>query len=80
MIGSIINPGNDVQHSNPDEVLDNNQVLLSAFCESRDKLTRIFKDLIHLHHMAAVQAKVVPMVVSLSKEVQKVEGQSGGSD
>ncbi|KAG2058443.1 hypothetical protein BDR06DRAFT_968454 [Suillus hirtellus] len=80
MIGSIVNLGDDVQYPNPDEVLDSNQVLLLVFCESRDKLTRIFKNLIHLHHMAVVQARVVPMMASLSKEVQKVEAQSSGSD
>ncbi|KAG1861000.1 hypothetical protein C8R48DRAFT_774259 [Suillus tomentosus] len=54
MLGSIVNPGDDVRPPKPDEVLDSNRVIMSAFCESRDKLTRIFKDLIHLHHMAAV--------------------------
>ncbi|KAG1908951.1 uncharacterized protein F5891DRAFT_974226 [Suillus fuscotomentosus] len=80
MLGSIVNPGDDVRPPKPDEVLDSNRVIMSAFCESRDKLTRIFKDLIHLHHMAAVQARVVPLVDSLSKEVQKAEGKSAGSD
>ncbi|KAG2096763.1 uncharacterized protein F5147DRAFT_656560 [Suillus discolor] len=77
MLGSIVNPGDNVRFPKPNEVLDSNRVILSAFCESRDKLTQIFKDLIHLHHMAAVQARVVPLVDSLSKEVQKAEGKSG---
>ncbi|KAG1798778.1 hypothetical protein EV424DRAFT_1546174 [Suillus variegatus] len=80
MLGSIVNPGNDVWHPKPNEVLDSNQVILSVFCESRDKLTQIFKDLIHLHHMVVVQARVVPMVTSLSEQVQKAEGRSGGGD
>ncbi|KAG1839867.1 hypothetical protein C8R48DRAFT_679735 [Suillus tomentosus] len=80
MLGSIVNPGDDVRHPKPDEVLDSNRVIISVFCESRDKLTRIFKDLIHLHHMAAVQARVVPMVNSLSQQVQKAEGRSDGDD
>ncbi|KAG2058796.1 hypothetical protein BDR06DRAFT_968294 [Suillus hirtellus] len=80
MLGSIVNPSNDVWPPKPNEVLDSNRVIMSVFCESRDKLTRIFKDLIHLHHMVAVQARVVPLVDSLSKEVQKAEGKSAGSD
>ncbi|KAG2082970.1 uncharacterized protein F5147DRAFT_783106 [Suillus discolor] len=80
MLGSIVNPSDDVRHPQPDEVLDSNQVILSVFCESRDKLTRIFKDLIQLHHMAAVQARVVPLVHSLSQQVQKAERKSGGGD
>ncbi|KAG2114221.1 uncharacterized protein F5147DRAFT_650030 [Suillus discolor] len=80
MLGSIINPGDDVQHPKPDEVLDSNCVILLAFCESRNKLTWIFKDLIQLHHMVAVQARIVPLVHSLSQQVQKAEGKSGGGD
>ncbi|KAG1801905.1 hypothetical protein EV424DRAFT_1545305 [Suillus variegatus] len=45
MLGSIVNPGDDVRHPKPDKVLNSNRVILLAFCESRDKLTWIFKDL-----------------------------------
>ncbi|KAG2086760.1 uncharacterized protein F5147DRAFT_781535 [Suillus discolor] len=80
MLGSIVNPTDDVRDPKPTKVLDSNWVILSVFCESRDKLTQIFEDLIHLHHMAAVQARVVPMVASLSTQVQKVEGKSRGTE
>ncbi|KAG1719568.1 hypothetical protein EDB19DRAFT_1918745 [Suillus lakei] len=50
MVGGALGPGDDVWDPKPDEVLETNRVILMAFLESRDQLTRVFKDLISLHN------------------------------
>ncbi|KAG2356847.1 hypothetical protein BDR07DRAFT_1380514 [Suillus spraguei] len=77
MVGSTLGLGDDVRDPKPDEVLESNQMMLMAFCESRDWLTRIFKDLINLHHLAQVHEQVLPAVESLLDEVDKAEAESG---
>ncbi|KAG2096500.1 uncharacterized protein F5147DRAFT_778293 [Suillus discolor] len=77
MVGGALGPGDDVQDPKPDEVLESNRVMLMAFCESRDRLTRIFKDLISLHHLAQVHEWVLPAVESLLHEVDWAEAESG---
>ncbi|KAG1720446.1 hypothetical protein EDD22DRAFT_854633, partial [Suillus occidentalis] len=61
----------------PDEVIQSNKMMLMAFCESRDWLTRIFKDLISLHHLAQLHERVLPSVESLLNEVHQAEAGSG---
>ncbi|KAG1792284.1 uncharacterized protein HD556DRAFT_1309361 [Suillus plorans] len=61
MVGAALGPGDDVRDPNPDEVLQSNKVMLLAFFETRDRLTRIFKDLISLHHLAKVHERVLPV-------------------
>ncbi|KAG2126632.1 uncharacterized protein EDB93DRAFT_1108877 [Suillus bovinus] len=77
MVGSALGPGDDVWDPKPDEVLESNRMMLMAFCESRDVLTRIFKDLISLHHLAQVHERVLPVVESLLDEVDQAEAQPG---
>ncbi|KAG1717400.1 hypothetical protein EDB19DRAFT_1923131 [Suillus lakei] len=57
MIGGALGPGDDVRDPKSDEVLETNRVILMAFLESRDWLTRVFKDLISLHHLAQAEAQ-----------------------
>ncbi|KAG0697646.1 hypothetical protein DFH29DRAFT_1003565 [Suillus ampliporus] len=73
MVGGSLGVGEAIRDPKPDEVLDSNRLMLSAFCENRDRLTRIFKDLISLHHMAQVQERVVPIVNTLLEEVERAE-------
>ena len=77
MVGGALGPGDDVQDPKPDEVLETNRVILMAFLESRDQLTRVFKDLISLHHLAQVHEWVLPSLESLLIEVDRAEAQSG---
>ncbi|KAG1721472.1 uncharacterized protein EDB91DRAFT_1256497 [Suillus paluster] len=77
MVGSALGADDDVQDPKPDEVLESNRMMLMAFCESRDRLTRIFKDLISLHHLAQVHQRVLPAVESLLHEVDQAEAPSG---
>lgn len=76
MVGGTLGPGDDVRDPNPDEVLQSNKVMLLAFFETRDRLTRIFKDLISLHHLAKVHKQVLPAVESLLHEVDRAEAES----
>ncbi|KAG1771582.1 hypothetical protein EV702DRAFT_1201897 [Suillus placidus] len=83
MVGGALGPGDDIRDPNPDEVLESNKMMLMAFCEGRDRLTRIFKDLISLHHLAQVHERALPTVESLLYEVGRAEAGSGedtGSD
>ncbi|KAG2082548.1 uncharacterized protein F5147DRAFT_783254 [Suillus discolor] len=80
MVGAALGPGDDVRDPKPDEILDSNRVMLLAFFESRDRLTRIFKDLIGLHHIAAVHKWVVPVVYSLLQEVEHAEAKADNSN
>ncbi|KAG2127663.1 hypothetical protein DEU56DRAFT_758548 [Suillus clintonianus] len=80
MVGGRIRATENVRDPMPDEVLDSNRVMISAFCENRDRLTRIFKDMISLHHMAQVQERVAPMVNSLLCEVEIAEELIATSD
>ncbi|KAG0693664.1 hypothetical protein DFH29DRAFT_881296 [Suillus ampliporus] len=73
MVGGSLGVGEAIWDPKPDEVLDSNRLMLSAFCENRDRLTRIFKDLISLHHMAQVQERVMPIVNTLLEEVERAE-------
>ncbi|KAG1726667.1 hypothetical protein EDB19DRAFT_1914529 [Suillus lakei] len=77
MVGGALGPGDDVQDPKPDEVLETNRVILMAFLESRDQLTRVFKDLISLHHLAQVHEWVLPSLESLLIEVDWAGAQSG---
>ncbi|KAG1769727.1 hypothetical protein EV702DRAFT_1202755 [Suillus placidus] len=77
MVGSALEPGDDIRDPNPDKVLESNKMMLMAFCEGRDRLTRIFKDLISLHHLSQVHERVLPMVESLLYEVGQAEAGSG---
>ncbi|KAG1776279.1 hypothetical protein EV702DRAFT_1198304 [Suillus placidus] len=76
MVGGALGPGDDIWDPNPDEVLESNKMMLMAFCEGRDRLTRIFKDLISLHHLAQVHERVLPAVESLLYEVGWAEAGS----
>ncbi|KAG1872221.1 hypothetical protein F4604DRAFT_1681325 [Suillus subluteus] len=73
MASSIIQDASDIREPTPDEMLGINQVMLSSFSESRDRLTRIFKDLISLHHIAQVHDGVAPAVAASMKEVERAE-------
>jgi hypothetical protein len=77
MVGGILGPGDDVWDPKPNEVLETNRVIFMAFLESRDQLTRVFKDLISLHHLAQVHEQVLPSLESLLIEVDQGEAQSG---
>ncbi|KAG1717573.1 hypothetical protein EDB19DRAFT_1839606 [Suillus lakei] len=77
MVGGALGQGDDVWDPKPDEVLETNRVILMAFLESRDRLTRVFKDLISLHHLAQVHEQVLPSLESLLIEVDWAEAQSG---
>ncbi|KAG2066584.1 hypothetical protein BDR04DRAFT_1160142 [Suillus decipiens] len=77
IVSSALGPGDDVQDPKPDEVLETNRVMLMAFLESRDWLTRVFKDHISLHHLAQVHEQVLPSLESLLIEVDQAEAQSG---
>ncbi|KAG2059875.1 hypothetical protein BDR06DRAFT_1002950 [Suillus hirtellus] len=76
MVSGALGPGDDVWDPNPDEVLESNRVMLMALFETRDQLTRIFKDLISLHHLAKVHEQVLPAVESLLHEVNWAEAES----
>ncbi|KAG1888827.1 hypothetical protein F4604DRAFT_1674437 [Suillus subluteus] len=73
MVGGALGPGDDVWDPTSEEVLESNRVMLLAFCENRDRLTRIFKDLISLYHVAHVHECIVPSVYSLLEEVECAE-------
>ncbi|KAG1838480.1 hypothetical protein C8R48DRAFT_782396 [Suillus tomentosus] len=73
MLGSLIKPGNEVRDPTAEEVLESNCAVLSAFCESRDRLTRIFKDLITLHHASEHHVRQLSFMDSLSKELETAE-------
>ncbi|KAG1884754.1 hypothetical protein F4604DRAFT_1919265 [Suillus subluteus] len=73
MVGGTLGPDDDVRDPTPEEILESNRVMLLAFCENRDRLTRIFKDLISLHHVAHVHERIVPAVDSLLQEVESAE-------
>jgi hypothetical protein len=75
MVGGALGPGDDIREPLPDEILESNRVLMMAFCENRDRLTRIFKDLISLHHLAAVHERIVP-----SATVSETETETGDDD
>jgi hypothetical protein len=66
MVGGALGPSNDIQDPKPNEIIQSNKMMLMAFCESRDQLTRIFKDLISLHHLAQLHERVLPSVKSFS--------------
>ena len=76
MVGGALSPGDDIRDPKPDEVLESNKMMLMAFCESRDRLSRIFKDLISLHHLAQLHERVLPSVESLLHEVDIAEAAS----
>jgi hypothetical protein len=76
MVGGALGPGDDIREPLPDEILESNRVLMMAFCENRDRLTRIFKDLISLHHLAAVHERIVPSVSVLLYEMENAEAQT----
>ncbi|KAG1721018.1 uncharacterized protein EDB91DRAFT_1256726 [Suillus paluster] len=80
MVGGSLGVGESIRDPKPDEVLDSNRILMSAFCKNRDRLTRIFKDMISLHHMAQVQDWVAPMVTALLAEVERAEELISDSD
>ncbi|KAG1890018.1 hypothetical protein F4604DRAFT_1673518 [Suillus subluteus] len=73
MVGSTLGPDDDIRDPTPEEILESNRVMLLAFCENRDRLTRIFKDLISLHHVAHVHEHIVLAVDSLLQEVESAE-------
>ncbi|KAG1871353.1 hypothetical protein DFJ58DRAFT_837305 [Suillus subalutaceus] len=73
MASSMIQDANELRDPTPDEMLGINRVMLSAFCESQDRLASIFKDLISLHHIAQVHDRVAPAVAALMKEVERAE-------
>ncbi|KAG2085896.1 uncharacterized protein F5147DRAFT_781855 [Suillus discolor] len=77
MLGSLIRPGDDVQDPMPEDVLDSNCAVLSVFCESRDWLTRIFKDLITLHHASEHHICQISFMDSLANEVETAERTAG---
>ncbi|KAG2102540.1 uncharacterized protein F5147DRAFT_776287 [Suillus discolor] len=77
MLGSLIRPGDDVRDPMPEDVLDSNRAVLSAFCESRDRLTRIFKDLITLHHASEHHIRQISFMDSLANEVETAERTAG---
>ncbi|KAG1859427.1 hypothetical protein C8R48DRAFT_774765 [Suillus tomentosus] len=77
MLGSLIRPGNDVRDPTPEDVLDSNHAVLSMFCESRDWLTRIFKDLITLHHTSEHHIHQLSFMDSLTNEVETAERTAG---
>ncbi|KAG1735477.1 hypothetical protein EDD22DRAFT_959907 [Suillus occidentalis] len=77
MVGGALGPGDDIWDFKPDEVIQSNKMMLMAFCESRDWLTRIFKDLISLHHLAQLHEHILPSVESLLNEVHQAEAGSG---
>ncbi|KAG2119463.1 uncharacterized protein F5147DRAFT_766952 [Suillus discolor] len=77
MLGSLIRPGDDVRDPMPEEVLDSNCAVLSAFCESRDWLTRIFKDLITIHHASEHHIHQLSFMDSLTNEVEIAERTAG---
>ncbi|KAG1829903.1 hypothetical protein F4604DRAFT_1695709 [Suillus subluteus] len=54
MLGIVVGPGDELQQLTSPEVLQTNQVLMSALCETRDRLTRIFTDLINLHKIVTL--------------------------
>ncbi|KAG1722550.1 uncharacterized protein EDB91DRAFT_1088101 [Suillus paluster] len=80
MVSRSLGVGESIWDPKPDEVLDSNRILMSAFCENRDRLTRIFKDMISLHHIAQVQDRVAPMVTALLAEVERTEELISDSD
>ncbi|KAG1730918.1 hypothetical protein EDB19DRAFT_1831892 [Suillus lakei] len=73
MVGGSLGVSEDIRDPKPDKVLDSNRLMLLVFCENRDRLTRIFRDLISLHHMAQVQEWVTPVVNALLDEVEQAE-------
>ncbi|KAG1900025.1 uncharacterized protein F5891DRAFT_1189108 [Suillus fuscotomentosus] len=77
MLGSLIRPGDDVRDPTPEDVLDSNRAVLSVFCESRDRLTRIFKDLITLHHASEHHICQLSFMDSLANEVETAERTAG---
>ncbi|KAG1724389.1 uncharacterized protein EDB91DRAFT_1255253 [Suillus paluster] len=80
MVGGSLGVSESIQDPKPNEVLDSNRILMSAFCKNQDRLTRIFKDMISLHHMAQVQDQVAPMVTALLAEVERAEELISDSD
>ncbi|KAG1840339.1 hypothetical protein F4604DRAFT_1690821 [Suillus subluteus] len=79
LISTVVGPEIEVHNPTNEEVLDSNHVLLTAYSETRDRLTRIFKDLIGLHKIADGHSQVVPAVKSLANEVEKAETRSTGA-
>jgi hypothetical protein len=73
MLGSLIKPGDEVRDPTAEEVLESSRAVLSVFCESRDRLTRIFKDLITLHHASEHHVRQLSFMDSLSKELETAE-------
>ncbi|KAG1723449.1 hypothetical protein EDB19DRAFT_1834602 [Suillus lakei] len=71
--------GDNVRDPKPDKILASNRVMLSVFCENRDRLTRIFKDLISLHHIAQLHEQVDPAVNALLQEVEHAEAKTADS-
>lgn len=76
MVAGALSAGDDIRDPKPEEVLESNKMMLMAFCESRHRLTRIFKDLISLHHIAQLHERVLPSVESLLQEFDIAEGPS----
>ncbi|KAG1847072.1 hypothetical protein F4604DRAFT_1936123 [Suillus subluteus] len=79
MLGIVVGPSDELWQPTLPEVLQTNHVLLSVLCETRDRLTHIFTDLINLHKIVTVHACIVPAVSSLSREVENAESKSSGS-
>ncbi|KAG1839427.1 hypothetical protein F4604DRAFT_1940831 [Suillus subluteus] len=79
LIGTVVGPEIEVCNPTNEEVLDSNHVLLTAYSETRDRLTQIFKDLIGLHKIANGHSRVVQAVRSLANEVEKAETRSTGA-
>ncbi|KAG1852096.1 hypothetical protein DFJ58DRAFT_841959 [Suillus subalutaceus] len=79
LLVTVVGPEIEVCDPTNEEVLDSNHVLLTAYSKTRDRLTRIFKDLIGLQKIADGHARVIPAVRSLANEVEKAETRSTGT-
>lgn len=73
MLGGVLAPDEDLRKPQPDEVLGSNRAMMLAFCETRDWLTKAFKELQDLHHIAEIHARMVPPLASLMHEMEMSE-------
>ncbi|KAG2112337.1 uncharacterized protein F5147DRAFT_650969 [Suillus discolor] len=73
MLGGVIRQDESIQDPKPDEVLSINRAMLLAFYNTRDRLTKVFQDLLDLHYISEVHAWIVPPVISLIHEVEIAE-------